>query len=451
MGSLIGLLHLSSSALAADQAALSATASNISNQNTDGYTRRVASFSDTDTVNVNGVSTSSGVTATITAQRDRVLQRSLQQATEASSASTARTTALDNLQSLFTIDSSGDDASGIGAAISNFFNSMTSLASSPSDTNARQTVYTAAQALVTTMNRTASQVSSQTASLNQQISISVDQVNSLLMNIASLNKQIQQSGGQDTDGLQDQRDQAVLSLSKLVDVNTVSAPDGTVNLSLSDGTPLLSGTQAINMGTATVNGNVHILSNGNDVTGSILSGSIGGLLQVRDQDIPAVQQQLDAVAAAIASAVNAQNAAGTDASGNAGGNVFSGSTAATLQLAISSGAGIAASSDGSNAAAMGAVASQAIVGSLTGAGAFSAMITSLGQTVSGASVTKSANDAVLTQTSTQVANVSGVSLDTEAANLTQYQRSYEAAAKVLSIVNELMAQAINLGQQTTAS
>lgn len=451
MGTLIGLLHLSSSTLAADQTALSATASNISNQNTDGYTRRVASFSSTDMVNVNGISTSSGVTATVTAQRDRVLQRSLQQASEASSASSARTTALDNLQSLFTIDGSGDDASGIGAAISDFFNSVTSLASSPSDANTRQTAYAAAQALVTTMNRTASQLSAQTTSLNQQIGTSVDQANSLLTSIASLNKQIQQAGGQDTSGLQDERDQAVLSLAKLVDVNTVTATDGTVNLSLSDGTPLLNGTQAISLSTATVNGNVHIMSNGSDVTGSILSGSIGGLLQVRDQDLPAVQQQLDSVASAIASAVNAQNAAGTDASGNAGGDVFSGNTAATLKMAISSGDGIATSSDGSNATAIGAVASQAIVGSLTASGAFSAMITSLGQTVSSATTTKSANDAVLAQTSTQVANVSGVSLDTEAANLTQYQRSYEAAAKVLSIVNELMAQAINLGQQTTVS
>lgn len=451
MGTLIGLLHLSSSALAVDQTALSATASNISNQNTDGYTRRVASFSSTDMVSVGGFSTSSGVTATVTSQRDRVLQRSLQQATEASSASSARTTALDNLQSLFAINGSGEDASGIGAALSDFFNSVTSLASSASDANARQTAYAAAQSLVATMNRTALQLTGQTTSLNQQIGTSVDQVNSLLTSIASLNKQIQQSGGQNIDGLQDERDQAVLSLAKLVDVNTVSATDGTVNLSLSDGTPLLNATQAINLSTATVNGNVHIMSNGTDVTGSILSGSIGGMLQVRDQDIPAVQQQLDAVASALASAVNAQNAAGTNASGDAGGDVFSGNTAATLKLALSSGDGIATSSDGSNAAAIGAVASQASIGSQTASGAFSALITSLGQTVSAASTTKSANDAVLAQTSTQVANVSGVSLDTEAANLTQYQRSYEAAAKVLSIVNELMAQAINLGQQTTVS
>ncbi|HEY9137717.1 MAG TPA: flagellar basal body rod C-terminal domain-containing protein, partial [Terriglobus sp.] len=183
----------------------------------------------------------------------------------------------------------------------------------------------------------------------------------------------------------------------------------------------------------------------------ITSGSIGGMLQVRDQDIPAVSQQLDSVASAIVSAVNAQNAAGTDANGNAGGPVFTGITATTFTLAISSGDGIAASLDGSNAAAIGALASQGIVGSLSASGAFSAMVSGLGHTVSTATTANTADAAVLDQTTTQVANVSGVSLDTEAANLTQYQRAYEAAAKVLSIVNELMAQAINLGQQTTVS
>ena len=451
MGTLTGLLHVSSSALAADQTALSTTASNISNQNTDGYTRRTVNWSSMDTVTVQGASISAGVTATVVAQRDRVLQRSLQQATEAASASSTRATALDSLQSLFNLNSSGDEASGIGAAITSFFSSVSSLASAPTDTIARQTAYANAQALTTTMNRAASQLASQTSSLNQQIGDSVEQVNGLLTTIASLNQQIQNSSATSTDDLQDQRDQAVLSLAKLVDVNTVTARDGTVNLSLSDGTPLLTGTKAVPLSTATVNGTIRVLSSGNDVIASIASGSIGGMLQVRDQDIPAVAQQLDSITSAIASTVNAQNAAGTDASGNAGGAIFSGTTAATLSLAITNGAGIAASSDGSNAASIAALASQNIMGTSTASATFSAMVSGLGRTVATAATAKSADSAVLDQTTTQVANVSGVSLDTEAANLTQYQRSYQAAAKVLAIVNELMAQAINLGQQTSVS
>jgi len=48
-------------------------------------------------------------------------------------------------------------------------------------------------------------------------------------------------------------------------------------------------------------------------------------------------------------------------------------------------------------------------------------------------------------------SLSGVSLDEEAGNLTQYQRSYEAAAKVFSIVDALMASALNLGVPTSVS
>ena len=57
----------------------------------------------------------------------------------------------------------------------------------------------------------------------------------------------------------------------------------------------------------------------------------------------------------------------------------------------------------------------------------------------------------MTQLTTQRNALSGVSLDEEAANLTQYQRSYEAAAKIFAIVNTLLASAINLGVQTSVN
>ncbi len=280
MGSLTALLQVTTSALAADQTALSATADNISNQNTEGYTRRSVTWSSGDTVMVHGNATSTGVTATAVAQRDRVLQRTLQQANEAASASSTRLNALNTLQSLFAIDSSGGDASGIGAAISGFFSSATSLAASPSDATARQAMYTSAQTLASTMNRAAAQLGAQTSTLNQQVSASVTQVNGLLSTIALLNKQITQTNSGNTDTLQDQRDQAITQLSTFVDVNTITGKDGSIGLSLSDGTPLVSGSQVTALNTAVVNGNVQILSGSTNVTGSIHGGSMGGLLQV---------------------------------------------------------------------------------------------------------------------------------------------------------------------------
>ncbi len=111
----------------------------------------------------------------------------------------------------------------------------------------------------------------------------------------------------------------------------------------------------------------------------------------------------------------------------------------------------AASSDGSNANAMAALQNTTVINGQTFAGSFASLLSGLGQTGSTATSASAADAAVLTQTTTQLADATGISLDTEAANLTQYQRSYEAAAKVLSIVNDLMAQAINLGEQTTVT
>ena len=449
-------MSLSTSALAADQTALSATADNISNQNTDGYTRRAVNWSSGDTVSVGGADTSTGVTATVVAQRDRVLTRSVQQATEAASASSTRVTALNDLQSLFTIDSSGDDASGIGAAVSDFFNAATALASTPTDSTARQTMLTAAQTLASAMNRTASQISMQTSSLNQTVTSSVAQVNTLAATVASLNKQISETSvSANTDALTDQRDLAVTKLSKLMDVNSISNSNGSISLALSDGTALVTGSTALPLVTGTANGMTQIdasaSAGGANVTAAIRGGSIGGSLQVRDSDIPTVMSQLDTLAGTITSAVNAQNAAGTDANGNAGGAIFSGSTAGTLTVVAAGASAIAASSDGSNAAAIGSLQDAVSMGGKTFSGAFSAMISGLGTAASDATTGSTADAAVLTQTTTQMDAVSGVSLDTEAANLTQFQRSYEAAAKVLTIVNELMAQAINLGTETSVS
>jgi flagellar hook-associated protein 1 FlgK len=452
-------MHVSTSALLADQTALTATAENISNQNTDGYTRRAVVFNEGDTVSVGGA-ISGNVTATATAVRDRVLLRNVQQATATSSASSSRLTALDNLQSLFTLDSSGNDASGIGTAITSFFSAASSVSASPTDATAQQTMYTAAQTLASTLNRTAQQITMQTTSLNQQVASSVEQVNGLTAQVATLNQQIsQQSAGDSLDTELDQRDQLVTQISKLVDVNTVSGSNNSMTLTLADGTPLVSGTQAMALTTANVSGVTRIYAasaaGGADVTGSIQGGSIGGALQARDVDLPAVMSQLDALAGAISSAVNTQNAAGFTASGSAGGAIFSCSTAATIAVSAASASAIAVSStssgDGSNASAIAGLQDSALVNGQTFAGSFASLLSGLGQTASDASTASTSDAAVLTQSSTQLDDLSGVSLDQEAANLTQYQRSYEAAAKVLAVVNDLMAQAINLGTETTVT
>ena len=82
---------------------------------------------------------------------------------------------------------------------------------------------------------------------------------------------------------------------------------------------------------------------------------------------------------------------------------------------------------------------------------YSAFLTSVGTTVASATTQNSAQQSELTQLTSQRNALSGVTLDQEASNLTQFERAYQAASKVFSIVDSLMASALNLGEPTTVN
>jgi flagellar hook-associated protein 1 FlgK len=186
------------------------------------------------------------------------------------------------------------------------------------------------------------------------------------------------------------------------------------------------------------------------------------MLQARDQDLPTVSTALDSLAYAVGGAVNAVNEQGLDANGNAGGAIFnlpasSTGAASTISVAASGPSAIAAASWGegtsgsTNATALGAIANDPLMNGQTASQFYALMLTQLGDTVSGVSNENTTQKASLTQLTTQQSSLSSVSLDQEAANLTLYERSYEAASKVFTIVDELMASALNLGEETTVT
>jgi flagellar hook-associated protein 1 FlgK len=79
------------------------------------------------------------------------------------------------------------------------------------------------------------------------------------------------------------------------------------------------------------------------------------------------------------------------------------------------------------------------------------MVSTLGSTVSEVETENTAQNASVTQLQTQSDSLSSVSLDDEASAMQQLERSYQAASKVFSVLNTIMASALNLGEQTTVS
>ncbi len=468
MATLGTALSIATSALAADQAAIDISANNTANANTPGYTVESAVWQQQDTVSLNGSGTyGSGVSVTGAAsQRDRVLEQRVQQQTQATQQSGARLTTLQQIQSYFndTATGTGAASTGIGASLTGMFNTFTQLAANPGDGPTRQAVLSAAQTLAQTFNAASAELQQQTSSINQQVAAVVPQVNVLTAQIAGLNKQIMStSPNGDAGVLEDQRQQAINQLSQYVGLNQIRTESNGLTLTTSNGAVLVSQAQSYDLNTATVGGNTDIVSStGVDITSGLTGGQLGGALQARGQDIPAIQSQIDTLAFGIATQVNATNSAGVDLNGNPGANVFNVSAtasgaAASMSVAITSASQIAAAGVGegsagnANATALAGLQNAAIAGGQTVSSFYSTFLTSVGTTVASATTQNSAQQSELTQLTSQRNALSGVTLDQEASNLTQYERAYQAASKVFSIVDSLVASALNLGEPTTVN
>ncbi len=466
MATLTSLLNFSKNALDAAQIALNVTSNNVANQNTAGYARQVASFQSNDSVTIGGLRMGEGVNVTVSSVRDRVLEQRLQQQTQTAGQSGNLVSTLGLVQNIFGVKASSTSAATttLGSAIDSFYNSFTALEGNASSPASRSTVLTAASSLVDALGSASAQLKSTVTSLDNQVNDTVVQVNSLLSNVADLNKKIALvSPSGDAGPLEDQRQTAITKLSQLIGLDQITTNSNSITLTTTGGAVLVSEGNTFPMQTSQVSGTTHLIAgfNGTDITASISGGSLGGLLQARDVQLPSFQTSLDQLAYGIGVAINTQNAAGLDGNGNAGAALFTfpaTSADAASQIALATGvttASIAAAttSEGAtgsgNAVALAALATQNNVGTQSASGFYASYLATIGSAVSKATSDDSVQQAALTQLQSQRDSLSAVSLNEEAANLTQYERSYEAAAKIFTIVDKLFAAALNLGTQTS--
>ena len=324
MGTINSALLLTKGALDADQAALSVVANNMANANTPGYTVEVPDWKQNQPINVDGIQVGDGVTETgSTSQRDRVLEERLDQQQQLASASSSRLTALNSIQALFTPDSgsASSTAGDIGSDITSFFDSFSSLESNPTDNALREQVLSSASTLAGDFSSAANSLNVQSASLDQDASGVVSQVNSLTSAIAQLNTQIQStSPDADAGTLEDQRQQDLSQLSQLIGINQVTTENNGLSITTTSGQLLVSEGQNFQLTTGTVNGATDFFLGGADITSELATGGgqLGGYLTARDVDIPSALSALDQLAYGISTSVNAQNNSGTDYDGKAG-------------------------------------------------------------------------------------------------------------------------------------
>lgn len=444
MPTLNNIMSIGLSGLQADQAALAVTANNIANSNTDGYSREVVNLSANAPTTEGSVQYGTGVTLTgFTSVRDQVLQMQIDQQTSQSKYTETQSNALQTAQTAFS-----NTTDNISTQMTSFFNDLSALSTNPSSTSLRQAVVSDASTLTNAFHTAAASLSSLQSSLNEAVPPSVDAINQLTAQVATLNAQITAArlAGQNTSTLQDKADQLISQLAQLTNLQTTNTSEGTT-VTTSNGTPLVIGDKSYSLTTVTgTNGMQEVMANGQDITSQITGGSLGGTLQVRDTAIPGFQSQLDTLASQFSTAVNTANAAGFDLTGAAGGNIFTTTTgtgaAASMAVAVTSGSQIAVSSDGTtgssgNLTNLLAVQTTKLPSGTTPVDAYAQLVSSVGEAASQASSNNTVVNASLSQLQSQKSTVTGVSLDEETTNMVRYQMAYQASAKVINMVNTL--------------
>ncbi|HWA30119.1 MAG TPA: flagellar hook-associated protein FlgK [Rhizomicrobium sp.] len=312
--SLNGILSSALSALQTNTAALKVVSDNVANINTPGYARRV----------VNQQTQVSGgvLTGVSIADIQRVTDQFLQAETLAANAGSSQYSTQSNIYTqLNGLLGQPGDSTSLTSQLSNIFSALGNASLSPSSSTSQQAVLTSLQGLASSISSVSNSISALQSQVDGQVTSSISTVNSLIKNIYDLNQQIQNAtlAGDTATGLLDQRDQAVQSLSAMIGVRTSEQPNGQLVVSTQDGVNLVGDTYAqLSYSGGSTNGvygqisMINIGPGGEQIGQSqaldphLGSGSIEGLIDMRDNQLPALQQELGNFARQTALAFNKQ-------------------------------------------------------------------------------------------------------------------------------------------------
>jgi flagellar hook-associated protein 1 len=451
-------LNVALSGVVTQQRALNTVSHNLTNATTPGFSRQRVDTSAASPFPYPALNNpvgpgqmGTGVVATQYMRlRDEFADLSFRGATSDLGQYEAKADSLGNIDTI--IDEPGD--TGLTHLLSQFWGSWQALSVNPDSAAAREAVRAAGVSLAQGFNDLDKQLTASQTDADTRITLGVSRVNELAGQINQLNKQIAMvvAVGQEPNDLRDQRDQLLDQLSSFSDVTVTrpSATNGKISVAIGSQLIVDSGTDTVNAlavsaaGAATVNG----------VATTITSGSLRGQIDIRDTIVGGPNgylAQLDALAGAVATSVNARHAAGYGTDGTTGNAFFAGTTAATLAISAPVAASVdaIAASDtagnlpggSDNAVAMGQLqfVVQAIGATTTTLdGFYQQMVAKVGVDTDQADRMTQVQKGVLEAATTRRSATSGVNLDEEMSDMVRFQKSYNAAARMVTTVDEML-------------
>ncbi|MBZ6409253.1 MAG: flagellar hook-associated protein FlgK [Kalamiella piersonii] len=322
------IINSAMSGLSAAQAALSTTSNNITNYTVAGYSRQTIQLAQANSTLQGNSYYGNGVNVSgVQREYDEFITAQLRGSSATYSAANTQYSQISNIDDLLSTSTTS-----LSTSIQGFFTNLQNVVSNANDPSARQSMLSNAQGLVNQFQTTAQYLTNMQGSVNTDVASNVDQINTYTSQIADLNKQIGKlstaSGAQPND-LMDQRDQLVNNLNNIVG-GSVSKQDGNYIVSMGSLT-LVNGNKATSLvampsssdPTRTAVGYVDNSAGNVEIADkSITTGSLGGLLTFRSQDLDTAQNQLGQLAAAFTTSFNAVHKQGYDSNGDQGTDFF---------------------------------------------------------------------------------------------------------------------------------
>ncbi len=323
------LLRLGSATLLNVQQALSTTGHNISNANTDGYSRQRVNFEARSSEQFGSNAVGQGaVVGSITRSSDAFMTKQVQGFSSSDSRYNAYlqySTRLDDMMA--------DANNSINSSLQQFFNGVQGVSSNPAGMPERQVMLSSANDLAQRMQSIDHSMKSLGQDIDSHIKTTVDEINGLSQSIRQVNMQIVSAtagnNGSTPNDLLDQRDKLLTKLATKVGISVVLQDDGSANVFAGKGQPLVVGNDVSLLTTrANPDDSTKLevafagTSSGSIISQYLQGGELHGLMDFRDRNMAQTEARLGLLALTLGSQFNAQHQKGMDLLANIGGDFF---------------------------------------------------------------------------------------------------------------------------------
>lgn len=441
------LLSIGRSGALAARIGLDVTAQNIANASTEGYVRRSAQMAEVASTGgayrIGDLSLSGVRLDSITRNADAFRQAEVRRTGSDVARGTAEAAGLSNIESAI-------EQSGVYDAIVGFESSLQQLTQDPVDTSLRAAVIEKARTMVGTFQIASQELDAAGEGLQFLASDGVTQINRIATELARTNTRLSRASDATSDktSLLDQRDKLLQQLSQFGNIGATFAVDGTVAVKLggTTGRDLVVGGTAGTVGmTTAANGTVSFDVDGNSV--ALSGGSLAGQQLALDK-LAQLKLDVDGLAEDIVSTFNAAQLTGDDLNGDPGAAIFSGTTAATMTLAVSDVRKLATAPlndpiGSRNAGNLTAIRSA--ISGLNPADGMDQILFDISGTLAGRNVTLGALQTIADTAQVALSAQSGVDLDAEAVNLVRYQQAFQASGKVMQVASDIFDTLLGIG------